>query len=320
MESPVRNAFLLVMLPVVAAAIVAAACSDPSSATGEELDGGDEASVIKPGTSGPTGPAGSGLSTGLPCDVQAIIENRCIACHSANIPLPLLDYDDLTAPSTTDPSKTMAQAALDEMKAKLMPPAPAVPPEDDEIAAFEAWVNAGTPKNPTACTDPPPPPPGGGGGPDPMIDGGPLPADAAVDGVPTCTSGKTWTQGNQGSPLMNPGQACNACHQVMGGPNLRIAGTVYPSLHEPNNCIGSAPPPQLQVVVTDSTNRTYTMQVNASGNFVLLSGQRPSPPLKAVVRNGTKERAMAGSVTSGDCNSCHTQNGANSAPGRIMAP
>jgi predicted CXXCH cytochrome family protein len=29
---------------------------------------------------------------------------------------------------------------------------------------------------------------------------------------------------------------------------------------------------------------------------------------------------MSGAVTAGDCNSCHTEQGANGAPGRIMAP
>ena len=31
-------------------------------------------------------------------------------------------------------------------------------------------------------------------------------------------------------------------------------------------------------------------------------------------------RMMVASQTAGNCNSCHTQNGANGAPGRIMAP
>jgi hypothetical protein len=33
-----------------------------------------------------------------------------------------------------------------------------------------------------------------------------------------------------------------------------------------------------------------------------------------------RERAMVTMQTSGDCNSCHTQNGANAAPGRIVLP
>src|SRR5688572_7323495 len=50
-------------------------------------------------------PAGTGLGTGLPCDVQAVLEDRCIACHSNSSPPPLLTYSDLVAPSITDTKK-----------------------------------------------------------------------------------------------------------------------------------------------------------------------------------------------------------------------
>ena len=142
MESALRHPILLLTLPVFAAAIVAVACSGSSSSDGEDVTGEEDAgsSVIPPGSepssSPPSGPAGRGLAPGLPCDVQGILENRCIACHSTDTPPPLLDYDDLKAPSKKDPNKTMAQMALAEMMAKTMPPTPAVPPEDDEIATF----------------------------------------------------------------------------------------------------------------------------------------------------------------------------------------
>ena len=311
-----RSSLLFLAFPALALAIVAVACSESSSSNNEDVTGEDGGSSITvPGSSDPSsdapeGPAGSGLATGLPCDVQGVIENRCIACHSGELPPPLLDYEDLKAPSKKYPGKTMAEAALEEMKAKTMPPTPAVAPEDDEIASFEEWVDGGTQRNPEACTTPPP-----GAG-----DGGVL-GDGGVDGGGVkCTSGRTWTEGNDGSRLMNPGEACNACHQQQGGPNLRIAGTVYPTLHEPDDCIGSAPPPQLRVIVTDSRNRRFDMPVNPSGNFLTQNGVRPRPPLRAVVTDGVKTRQMQGTVTSGDCNSCHTVNGTNGAPGRIMAP
>lgn len=305
-----RRACLLLTASSLAVAVVAIACgADPSPAPEDVTRDDAGSSVVPPGSEPePTGPAGTGLATGLPCDVQGILENRCIACHGSDDPPPLLDYDDLEAPSKKDPTKSMAEVALDEMRAKTMPPTPAVPAEEDEIASFEAWIDAGTPRNPRACTDPPP---------DGGADGG---ADAGVDAGPKCTSGQLWTDGDEGSPRMNPGEACNACHQQQGGPNLRIGGTVYPTLHEPDDCVGSAPPPQLRVIVTDSRNRVFDMQVNASGNFLTRNGDRPRPPLRAVVTNGQQTRAMVGTVTSGDCNSCHTVNGTNGAPGRIMAP
>lgn len=291
----------------------ALACSTDSTETTEEPPPGETTpeggAVLPPSPPGTTGPAGSGLATGLPCDVQAVIEDRCIACHSGTSPPPLLNYDDLLAKSKVDPTKTMAQLSLERMKSATspMPPKPAEAPDPDEIKIFEEWVGGGSKKG-ALCTTPPP-------------DGGAPDGGAAGDGGPVvakCTSGQTWAGGNTGSALMNPGEACSACHQVMGGPNLRIAGTIYPTLREPNDCNGSKPPPALTVVITDSQNRITNIPMNEVGNFSTRA--RIRAPYKAVITDGTKTRAMVGTVTSGDCNSCHTQAGANGAPGRILAP
>ncbi len=289
---------LFVALP--AAVLVAAACGSSGESSNSTV-GPDER----------TGPAGTGLVTGLPCDVQFLLENRCIACHDGNRPEcpPLLDYDDLVAPSKRYPGNSMAVAALSRMKSAEMPPAPAVPPELEEIQTFETWVILGTPKA-GRCTDPPPPAPT-------TPSGEPEPINPALIG---CTSGVVWTRGDTGSSLMHPGRACNACHQEKGGPNLKIAGTVYPTAHEPDDCNGSVTPPVLTVTVTDSRDRVLELPVNSAGNFLIERSGRLSPPFRAKVSNGTATREMKGSVTSGDCNSCHTVAGLNGAPGRIMAP
>jgi hypothetical protein len=300
------------------AALLACSSSAEEPAADSDADGGSALGASTPPTSTtpasaalPTGAVGTGEATGLPCDVQAVLENRCITCHGgpavggANAPgaPSLMTYADLTSKSSADPTKTRAQLAVEYLKATRMPLPPAVPPAPDELAAFVSWVEAGTPSTTVACTDPPPK------------------AKAADAGAPStapkCTSGKMYT-GNEGSPQMHPGRACNACHQLNDGPNLRVAGTVYPTQHEPDDCNGSAPPPQLTVIVTDSRNRTFRMNVNQAGNFY--TSDRPRPPLKAQITDGTKTRQMQGSVTSGDCNSCHTTAGLNGAPGRIMAP
>ena len=117
---------------------------------------------------------------------------------------------------------------------------------------------------------------------------------------------------------MQPGAPCNACHQQLGGPALRLAGTVYPTLHEVDQCNGSRSP-TLEVVVTDKNNVEHKMLVNDAGNFLWTMTTVPAP-FRARVTDGTRTRAMLGSVTSGDCNSCHTQAGKNGAPGRIVAP
>ncbi|HJX65368.1 MAG TPA: hypothetical protein VJ860_15605 [Polyangia bacterium] len=46
-----------------------------------------------------------------------------------------------------------------------------------------------------------------------------------------------------------------------------------------------------------------------------------SGPYTAKVVNGSGiERVMVSTASSGDCNGCHTQTGANGAPGRITLP
>ncbi|MDB4937380.1 MAG: hypothetical protein JWP87_4352 [Labilithrix sp.] len=293
-----------------------------------DLDGGapDDSVILGPDNKpAPTGPAGSGLATGLPCDVQAVVENRCKTCHEGNAGAPrLLDYADFMAPSKADPTKNMALMSLVRLKSTTspMPPPPAALPNADEIGAFEEWVAAGTPKG-GLCTDPPP---------DGGVDAGDI-GDAGPDATPGCASGAKWTQGNQKSPLMHPGVACNACHGKLGGPNLAFAGTVYRGgLHDVDDCNGTGPPPPVTVVITDKMGKTVNAKVNEAGNFYVEAeqgGPAKGPggggggfkaPFRAKIVDGTKVRAMTGSVTSGDCNSCHTPAGKNGAPGRILAP
>ncbi len=286
---------------------VAIACGTPSTTLDGTWDAplpdASNADVDEQGGVGVVdGGAGTGSNTGLPCDVQALLEVRCIACHSGKTPAPLLTYADLTAPSPTVNGKTVAQVSLDRMKSTTspMPPPPAVPPTAQEIATFEAWVNGGT-KMGQACAG----------------DAGTPVADAGTNPYATpakCTSGTFWTKGDNGS--MAPGQACQACHQKQGGPAFTIAGTVYPSAHEPANCNGAPGP--MQVVVTDKNAKVVTITTNGVGNFS--SNATLAAPFTAKVVAGAKTRAMAGALTSGDCNSCHTQNGTNGAPGRILAP
>jgi mono/diheme cytochrome c family protein len=346
MMKAMRHVVLLAALAAAVTAAVACGAGKLEQLTDVGTVGGDGgAGAVLPNA----GPAGSGLATGLPCDVQALLENRCIACHSGTIPDSprLLDYNDLLAPSRSDPSKTMAQASLARMKnlQAPMPPLPALGPEPDEIATFETWVNGGTPSAP-ACTEVPP---------DGGADVGPLP-EAGPDATVGCASGTKWTQGDTGSSSMHPGRACSACHSTNNGPNLRFAGTVYRGgLHDVDDCNGAAPPPALTVVITDKNGRVLNLPVNAVGNFEIENkqgglggiggigiggndgdgdgdgngngnGGNGGPtnqflaPYRVKVTDGTNTRVMAGNFTAGDCNSCHTKDGANNAPGRILAP
>jgi hypothetical protein len=170
-------------------------------------------------------------------------------------------------------------------------------------------------------------PDGGGGG-----DAGPTPNGGDGGGTaeggsggPVCTSGKTWTRGNIGSELMRPGDTCISCHAgATGAPTFVIAGTVYPTLHEPLLCNGLA---GVTVTITDAKGVDLTLTSNAAGNFacgpVARSGFpacNPTFPVSAHIKapNG-HTAAMIDPQMTGDCNSCHTEVGLNNAPGRISA-
>lgn len=312
------------LVSLVTTAAVLAACGD--SVGNDALKGGGNGGVA---TTNPTGPvadaggdvlsgdginttgagAGTGANTGLPCDIQQLLENRCIGCHLGPSPVALLTYDNLLKPSAAVPGKNLAQVSVDRMKntASPMPPAPAVAPTAAEIATFEAWVTAGTPKG-VVCT-----PPAGDAG----ADGGTVPTGTNYNTPTVCTSNTTWNQGNQGSSRMRPGGACITCHTMRGGPAYTVAGTVYPTAHEPNDCNGTNNA-AMTVIVTDKNGVITNIPVNTAGNF--FSRAAVAPPFFVKVSNGTKTRAMAGALTAGDCNTCHTLAGVNGAPGRVMAP
>jgi hypothetical protein len=126
-----------------------------------------------------------------------------------------------------------------------------------------------------------------------------------------CTSNKMWTSGN--GTAMRPGNDCTGCH------SFTIAGTVYPTLHEPNNCDGTAAN-GIKVVVTGADGKVTTLTPDGtSGNFY--SSTAIKTPFSAKVTNSAGgSRAMTAMQTKGNCNSCHSQAGANGAPGRITTP
>ena len=130
-----------------------------------------------------------------------------------------------------------------------------------EIQTVQSWISAGYPAG--SCTTV-----GGtdAGPPDPL------------GATPTCTSGTTWTGGNQGSAVMNPGRACISCHAGNGeAPQFTIAGTVYPTGHEPDLCNGANGTNGARVVIVDAANRTMTLTPNAAGNFYVHRRRSPRP-------------------------------------------
>ncbi|HTS80606.1 MAG TPA: hypothetical protein VMH40_08405 [Myxococcaceae bacterium] len=273
--------------------VVTAACAlgDYSGAGGGSL------------STSPDGGGGGGTVAGdLPCDVASVLSTHCTTCHgsppSGGAPVALDSLATLTAAAAGYPGQNYAQRSLFRMQdsASPMPPGTAVTVSSIEIASFASWVDAGTPAG--SCA----------------------PAGDPVFGAPPqCTSNSYWTQGNNGSSRMHPGMACIACHSSGGeGPAFSVAGTVYPTGHEPDDCDGASAN-GATVTVTDKNGTAQSFTVNAAGNFYgNAGGGWPVFPITATVSFNGKTRSMATQVPSGDCNSCHTQSG--TAVGGIAAP
>jgi hypothetical protein len=156
--------------------------------------------------------------------------------------------------------------------------------------------------------------------------GGDLPPPPDPFAAPAaCSSGVVRSPNESESPLMMPGHACNACHAAViastgeEAPLFRFAGTVYPTGHEPDDCVGAASY-GAEVWVTDATGFILSARVNRSGNFLLETRTPFPPPYTAKVRFEGRERRMEITQPDGDCNGCHTATGANGAPGRIVLP
>jgi len=223
--------------------------------------------------------------------------------------MPLLRHEDLTAPAKSNVSRTVAEIMIARMRdgGRPMPPSGQLP--SAEINVIERWVAAGYPRG--TC--------GSAAGAD---------TGSAAPEVITaqCSSGRYWAEGDEKSPYMNPGLPCISCHAKenaergrLRAPNL-LGGTVYPTVREPNLCEGV--PGGATIVITDAQQKQFSFPVNSAGNFYAFNYDAAGLtfPIRAKVVAGGKERAMATPQMTGDCNSCHTEQGLNGAPGRIFLP
>ncbi|HEY3452939.1 MAG TPA: hypothetical protein VGK67_41740 [Myxococcales bacterium] len=181
----------------------------------------------------------------------------------------------LTAPSPAGGAGSVADLCLSRMKDSANPMPPAGLLAASEVAAFEKWIVDGMPQG-TCAT--------------------------AVD-LPVCTSGQTDTS-FQESPSMQPGKACIACHASDGeAPLFTLAGTVYPTFHEPDQCVSQVV--SAQVIVTDAAGQKVTMNVSpSSGNFSSFQPEQ-FPVTVEVVDSAGRKRPTASGASSGDCNLCH---------------
>ncbi|HEY6881433.1 MAG TPA: hypothetical protein VI299_25585 [Polyangiales bacterium] len=243
-------------------------------------------------------PGGDANANGLPCDVDALLQKSCRSCHGSKpiggAPMSLVTYEDLAATSLSDPTLNYGEQSLASMQDGSMPVAK--PLAASAYAPFAAWVQAGMPRG--SC-------------------GSDAGTGDPYDTPVTCSSNKRWTGGNRESPLMHPGGTCIDCHTNDEGPRFSIAGTVYLTAHEPDDCNGSNAS-GVTLEITDANGKVHTLKPNGAGNFYLETSI-PKPYTAELLYEG-RARAMATPQQNGDCNSCHTQDGAEDAPGRIMLP
>lgn len=133
-----------------------------------------------------------------------------------------------------------------------------------------------------------------------------------------CSTEQKWVGGDEESPLMNPGQACNACHQVEDeGPIFAFAGTVYGNVQEADNCFGLE---GYVVEITDANGVKHVATSNEAGNFFSEGAAIPTPYTALVRGPDGNERPMIAPQTDLDCNTCHGAVGLEGAPGRILVP
>lgn len=254
-------------------------------------------------STGPVPDAGADLGPNeLPCDVRQVVEEICTSCHAspvaAGATMPLLSRHDFLA-IYADSGKTIGERSLERMKlaAAPMPPLSEPPASAKQISVFEQWVMAGMPAG--SC--------------------------GAISAKPmqtTCASGKFWDPNATATVQMNPGTACRTCHKTQASDyNYFFMGTVFPAFYEKDLCM-SPPPAGAKVEILDETGKvTMTLTPNAAGNFMSSSvvAGVPIPYTARLVANGLT-RSMNGLQSDGDCNKCHTEQGTDGAPGRLVWP
>ena len=265
------------------------------------------------------------------CDVSAeLFAPKCASCHAPGAQAP--DLSSTGALSSLvgvtgaggvvrvvpgDASASLLYQKLDGSAAGSRMPLGGMA-TSYEMDLVRNWIDQGATLD---CSAP------GDGGTMTMMDAGSgntLPPDS----MPVCSSGRYWTDGNDGDPRMHPGRACINCHTASAAdedtPNLWVGGTVYPTVHEPDECLGADGRDEYDgafVRIVDALGRTYDLDVNRSGNFMLHKSGNPfDMPFRASLHYDGRVREMYGEKHTGDCNSCHTVQGANYAPGRIYLP
>ncbi|MFO0597921.1 MAG: hypothetical protein U0228_21645 [Myxococcaceae bacterium] len=284
------------------------------------------------------GGTGGGTVTTF-CEVEPILQGKCSSCHGTT---PVSGAPQLMTRAQLIASSPAGGTMLDRsiLRMETQPISAAMPPnvggDAADVATFKAWRSAGAGEcNPNTGG-------GAGGGTGGGTGGG---VGGGVGGGTTgggvggglgggtgggtgggaapeiCTSNVKWAFGNSLGGAMNPGEACVTCHtQQHKGPIDGFMGTVYPTLHESALCSVTSVPSGLTVEILDMNGavaKSFSITAFSDGNFHGGTVGLPSPYRARVKVGGVVKSEMIGPQTNGDCNSCHTSQGKNGAPGRL---
>ena len=127
-----------------------------------------------------------------------------------------------------------------------------------------------------------------------------------------CLSGYKWIGGERPSAKMKPGGTCISCHEDQGAPEYSIAGTIFDSTSQANDCYGLS---GVTIKVVDDNGLSYETTANEAGNFYLLQADAPVVfPATVSLTDGIDEVFMVTDLVVGDCNGCHNANS------RIVGP
>lgn len=137
--------------------------TDPSTGASGESGAGMAGSAGANGTGGESGAlTGSGATTGgadLWCQARTVFRDACQTCHGSELvggaPMSLVTYEDTQAPSVFDATKTVYEAVAARVHdaARPMPPVSHDPLSSDQLAALDAWIEAGAPNGACGTTD-----------------------------------------------------------------------------------------------------------------------------------------------------------------------
>jgi len=277
--------------------------------------------------SNPTVPINASSGAKTFTDVLTALQSQCLACHGLNggftlgstaTPLPEAEaYNNIMVfvMGTGIPADTQllqkATGSVSHGGGTVF---------DNTSYSYELitkWIEAGTPFDQTS------------------FDVG-TPVDTARPGydLPTA-SALNFTLNHKGGFGPVQGKACISCHNVEEGKDIvRFGGTLFSYIHTPDaQYYQDISDYTVNIVGNSGTNFTATTKQAGTSigqhNFYLLtdSGNFLSGELFTVYikdRNGTVVNQSGQNTHSSssqrDCNSCHTEQGLNLAPGRVLVP